>query len=261
MRHLLRVYKVFFQNGLSYEIQYRANAWSGMFFTLGWLGLSIALTSVLFTHTKEIGGWSQPEVLLLVIGWNMLGDAMGIFFDNISELSTIVVEGTFDTIITKPISSLFFICCKTIYINAIYRFLIDLISLILVVRYFHIQTTLGATFVAFIAFVCGMFILAAISLLLNILCFRFERVENINEAWYTALNIGKYPLSVFPRWLKLMFLTIIPIGFSGYFSLGFFLNKIEPFTLLYILGFTCLILAITHISWHRAIRHYTSASS
>ena len=261
MKQLLRVYKVFFQNGLSYEIQYRANAWSGLLFTLGWISLSIMLTSVLFAHTSNIGGWSQADVLILAVGWNMLEDAMDIFFNNISELSDLVVEGNFDTIITKPVSSLFFVSCKTISISAIYRFLINLFSLILILHYFHIPATLGATFVAFFAFICGMSILAAISLLLNILCFYFERVENINNAWYTALAIGKYPLSVFPRWLKLIFLTLVPIAFSGYLPIGIFLNKIEPISLLYIFGFTCCILAITHITWHRAIRHYTSASS
>src|ERR671917_1528542 len=99
----IRLALLFFKVGVMNELQYRVN------FVVSLLQSAIALTtgivvlSLVYSHTDELNGWSQPE-LLCVLGIQILmGGAIKTYIQpNMTRLIEDVREGKLDYALTKP---------------------------------------------------------------------------------------------------------------------------------------------------------------
>lgn len=261
MMKYLRVYKVFFHNAVSRESQYRLNAWLNTLFNFVWLGVMFIMMRVLFEHTDSIGGWTKEAAILLMLTWTIADELQIIFFNNIVNIPNTIVEGNLDLYITKPINTLFAICTKQIYLHIALRLLIDLIVLAGFIFYSAVPVSLLHATLGGILLLCGTIIIASFTLIINTFSFWFERIDNINDAWFTVINIGSYPLSVLPKTMRILFLTLVPIGFSAYVPIGVFTGQLSPVWTLYAFGATLTIGTVAVLFWNIAIRKYASASS
>jgi len=48
------------------------------------------------------------------------------------------------------------------------------------------------------------------------LSFWFYRIENINYLIESISDFGRFPISILPRTIKIIILTIIPVAFQAY---------------------------------------------
>lgn len=261
MKKYLRVYKIFFQNAVSRESQYRLNAWLNTLFNVVWLGVMYLMMSVLFEHTTEINGWTKNAAMLLMLGWTIADEIQIIFFNNITNIPNTVVEGNLDMYVTKPINTLFAICTKNIALHISFRLITDLFVFIAFIFHHNIPLSLINILLGIFLLFCGTIITASFTLILNTFSFWFERIDNINDAWFTILNIGSYPTSILPKTLRVLFFTIIPIAFVAYLPVGVFTGQIEKIWTLYGFGFTICITSVAILFWNFALKKYSSASS
>ena len=57
MKKYLKTYKVMLENSVSYEIQYRKNAWIKLMTNFLWLGMILLTIEIIFTYTPSLSGW------------------------------------------------------------------------------------------------------------------------------------------------------------------------------------------------------------
>ena len=85
------------------ELQYRVNFVVQLFQSLIALGVGLVVLALVYSHTDELNGWSQSE-LLCVLGIQILmGGAIKTFIQpNMTRLMDEVREGKLDYALTKP---------------------------------------------------------------------------------------------------------------------------------------------------------------
>lgn len=262
MKKYFRVYKRFFENSVSYFFQYRSDAFVNIFFHIFWMATIFLMIEILFGHTTLLAGWTRGEMYVLSLFW-MLSDEIYIFFfsNNLYNLASKINEGTLDILITKPINTLFLVSTQYVGVRAIQRFITYFGVLIYVIIHFDIQFTIFSSVLAFFFLFCGICINYAITLVLNTLNFWFEKIENINILWDSFVGTGKFPLEVFGRGLKILFLTFLPIAYLAYFPATAALGKNPGMMFGIIPLFTVFLLIIAISFWNFSLRRYTSASS
>lgn len=261
MKYYFRIYRTYFNNAISYHAQYRASTWLHLCLHILWLVMTLFLVSIFFEHIDTIAGWKKEELYLMAILWSLADQIAIIFFNNIIDLPDLVTDGNIDGHLTKPVSSLFALTLSKINIIALYRAGGECI--LLVWLFFHydfhinfIHTCLGA-----LLFLSAIVINYSFILILNTLSFWFYRINNINEAWFTVFEIGKYPLSVLPKTGRIIFLTLLPVAFIAYIPVATITGKWPWYGILYATIFTILIFIVAITFWNFALKKYSSASS
>ena len=69
----LRLVWTFLRLGILNELSYRANLFVQLFQSVLELGAAIAGLAVVFSHTTELGGWRQAELLALLGVYFLVG--------------------------------------------------------------------------------------------------------------------------------------------------------------------------------------------
>jgi ABC-2 type transport system permease protein len=91
--------------------------------------------------------------------------------------------------------------------------------------------------------------------------FWFIRIDNITELFTAIYETGRFPVSVYPAWLRGVLTFVVPIAFITTFPAAAILGKAR-FVLLAAAVFLALVLFAVCVGfWRFAVRHYSSASS
>jgi ABC-2 type transport system permease protein len=153
------------------------------------------------------------------------------------------------------------LACRQICTRAFSRVLTQLFLLGFIIKHFNYSINWYQSFIFIALFFIGIFVQLGHSLLLNGLSFWFLRIDNINEAYFNIGQISKYPLSLLPKTIQIIFFTMLPIAYSNYIPLGVGLGKIGSQFIFIGFAYVTLLWLIMLQFWKFSLRNYSSASS
>lgn len=262
LKKYLKIYRVFINNSISYLAQYRKDAWMNLILNFLWLGMIFTIIEVIFGQTNSIADWSKPEVYFLAIIWVLSDELFILFFGkNLEMISNIITEGRLDWLLTKPANKLFLISTYRLNIQAFYRFVIEFFILLWLVWHFDFTISIFHIILVIPLIAMGILINYSFLLILNTLSFWFFRIDNINYLYYSLSTVGKYPLSVLPKTVRVLVFTIIPIAFQAYVPVATLTGRFPWYLILYAFIFAIILFIIAIKFWSFALKRYSSASS
>jgi len=225
------------------ETAFRTNNWANVLSTCFYTLSQILFINVLYVNVKLIAGYSKDEMLLFMFIGQVGYYISWLFHANLLELIQDVNKGTLDTLLIKPVPSLFYITFKKIRLFSVVRdCLPPLIVLgLLGITCAHIVHLLSALPVFWLG--------------------ESESILNLSQEF--EYNIGKViPFEGFGNNFKLVFTTIVPVMISAGVATSVILMKLPIFpTLIWVVIITILALIVRQWIWKFALRTYTSASS
>lgn len=262
MSNYYRTFKVCVANSISYEAQYRYNTIIKLIANCLWVGMIFLTIEIIFNQTPNIAGWDKSAVYLMAIFWIMANELwVCLFGANLPLLPNAIVQGDLDIYLTKPLHPLFLVSLRIILTRGFYRFLMQTPVLVWVIAHFHISLTLGNSTLAIFLMFLSVWINYSISLLLNTLGFWFLKIDNINEAHAAVTILGRYPLSIWPKTVKILLLTIVPVAFSGFASGAAAVGNWPWYATIYAV-LVAIVFQIAALGlWNKALKNYSSASS
>lgn len=261
MLYYFRIYRIYINNAVSYHAQYRASTWLHFILHIVWLAMTLFLVSIFFEHIDAIAGWKKEELYLMAILWSLADQISIVFFNNITNLPDLVTDGNLDGHLTKPASPLFTITLNKINIFALYKALGECALLAWLFFHYNFSIDLLHITMGTMLFLSAVIINYSFVLILNTLSFWFYRINNVNEAWFTVFEIGKYPLSVLPKTGRILFLTVLPVAFIAYIPVATITGKFPWYGILYAVLFTVFMFLFAILFWKHALKKYSSASS
>lgn len=262
MRRYFQVLGVFYKAAILTDLEYRANFIINVLLSLISIGCSVAGVAVFFLHTEEIGGWRFHE-LLMVLGLFLvfLGMVDVFLVPNVRDLMEHIRMGTMDFILTKPINSQFHASLRRINI---WR-LVDVALGAGVVSYGLAQADRfphpAVSLLFVVLCLCAMIILYSLVMLLVTSAFWFVQLENVMELLFTFYEAGRFPVNIFPDWMRMLLTFVVPIAFVTTVPASALLGRLDAWFALYALIVTGLLFSACVLFWHYAVRHYSSASS
>lgn len=223
----------------------------------------LAFVLILFRKAPQLAGWTLPEELFLY-GFSLI--PYGVFNILAANLynfgNDYIIEGKFDRILLRPISSLFQILFETFRIEAVQGIATGLFCMWWGAR--HLQVAWTFEKLALLAFfgLCASVIYVAIFLILTTASFWFEDRIGIHPPVWNVIAFGRYPLSIYSGAVQFFLCWIIPFGLASFYpSVRLLGRAVVPEYAPFVPLVAAVFLGIAISLWNFGTRHYSSTGS
>ncbi len=258
----LRLGWLFFRVGSMNELQYRANFFIQVLQSAVSVATAIVVLALVYSHTNELNGWSQSE-LLVVMGIQILlgGVIRTTIQPNMQRLMEEVRDGKLDFALTKPEDSQVLVSIRDVRIWRSVDVLAGAAVLAYGIR--GLETGLGAgdvlLFLLMLAF--GAVTIYCFWLIIATLAFWIVNVWNIIELFNGIYLTGRFPVSIYPTWLRIGVTFIVPIAFAITVPAEAVTSRLEWGTVVLAVGFSAVLFVATRRWWRFGVRRYSGASA
>jgi ABC-2 type transport system permease protein len=258
----IRLFSVFFRVSVLGELAYRANFFVQLFESLLELVTSLAGLAVVFSYTDSLGGWRPDEVLALVGVYFLVGGIIGLVIQpGMAHLIESVRDGMLDFTLTKPEDAQLLVSVHRVEI----WHLIDVVIgvAVLATALVRLGETVGgweATEFMVMVF-AGAVIVYSFWLILATLSFWFVRVENILEVFQSMYEAGRWPVTLYPGWLRYALTFVVPVAFATTVPAEALTGRLSWETLLGALVLAVVLFVASRLFWRAGLRQYSGASA
>ena len=258
----LRLFFTFFRASVLNETAYRVNFFVQLFQSVLELGTALAGLAVIFTYTQTLGGWRPDEMLALVGVYFLIGAVISLVIQpGMSALIDAVRDGTLDFTLTKPEDAQLLVSIQKVAVFS----LIDLLmgSGVLVAALVRLGNAIGmAQAVEFIGMLlAGSVIVYSFWLILASLSFWLVRVENLLEIFQSMFQAGRWPVSLYPGWLRFALTFIVPVAFATTIPAEALTGRLNGLTLWGAIVLAGGMFVLARLVWKWGLRRYSGASA
>lgn len=261
-----RILKRFWKNSLIREMTFRGHFLISVASELIWVVLLIVFIKVIFSKTSNVSGWNEHQYLFLM-GTHMMVTSLfeAFFFGNCWRISQLVRTGDLDFVLTRPANTQFLLSLERLDYSPLANVPVALAICI----YAIIQLGTVVTFTKVALFIIlifgGMMILYSLLFMFAITSVWLIRQTGIDHLWFYAVSLARYPAEIYKSfaggtlWFVLVF--IIPVLMVSNLPASVMVRTFEPFMVVYILVIGFVLLGVSSMVCHFALRWYRSASS
>lgn len=227
MINYIKIYFSCLHTAFSRAATYRANFILGNFITLLSNIIFPLVTVLIYANGAQFPEWDMWEILLIQSVFSMSVGAASMFFNSILWVTMDHIrEGSFETILLKPLPTLFYITAANFDPNSMGLFLGGLIMTVISA----VKTGVSGTenIISFLLlFISGLAVMSGMDLIMAAISFKWVGNSRIPEIFDSIKSFGKYPLVIFPQTIRTLSSLIIPVAVIGFFPASALLGRLD----------------------------------
>jgi ABC-2 type transport system permease protein len=241
-------------------LQYRADFLLDGFVEVFWMVPAIVPLAVVFRVRPHLGEWSFGEALM-VVGWFtfLQGVLEGVINPSLVTVVDHIRKGTLDFVLLKPADAQFLVStarfqpwqCVNVF-TAVGIFAWGFV----VLGRGPTPADIGMATVAMLAAVVALY---SLWILTVSAAFFVVRIDNLSQLFNAIFDAARWPVSVFPRVVRLLFTFVVPLALMTTYPARALLGTLPAATLAGALGGAILAFAVARVVWNASIARYTSA--
>ena len=253
----------FFRVGAMNELQYRSNFFIQLLQSVLGLGAGLVGLAVVFGRTTNLVGWTRPELLVVMGVLTMvLGITNTFVVPNMQKLVEDIQRGTLDFTLTKPADAQILVSVRQVSIWRSVDIIVGLIVLIVaLIQLNDSSDALWRTLSFVFLLLLGSWTIYCFWLILASSAFWFIRVGEMQELFQGLLGSGKYPVQVYPEWMRFGLTFIVPIGFAVTVPSEAAANRLTGTTIVMALAAATVLGVASRWIWRTGLRRYSGASA
>jgi ABC-2 type transport system permease protein len=258
----LRLTWLFFRVGALNDLQYRANFWLQLLQSAIQLGTGLAVLGLVFSQTPALNGWSQPALLAVMGVHILMGGVIGSLIQpSMERLRQDIRQGTFDFVLTKPEDVQVLSSVREIRIWQAVDVLVGLVILVIAIG--QLGGSLGLLdAIAFVAaLVIGGLMIYSFWLVVTTVAFWVVRIDEIAELFEGLYQSGRWPVTIYPEWLRVSLTFLVPIAFAVTVPAQALTGRLTPDMFALALGFGIVALVGSRAFFRYGLRRYSGASA
>lgn len=214
--------RVSFQDDAAYRMDFVVRA----LVSLLQLGAELLGVWTIFSNTKTLAGWNVWQmVALLGVFRIMTGVIAAAIAPNMRLLMEEIRDGKLDYAILKPLNTQFMISLRK---HVLWRLTDVVLGLgLVIVACVQLSATLTPwmIFKFLVMLASGMTIIYSFWLMLGTCAFWLTRISNIEMVFWSLFEAGRYPVTIYPPWLRYGLTFIVPLAFLTTFPAGTLVGK------------------------------------
>ena len=248
--------------GILNELQYRVNFFIQMGQSLVSLATGLIGLWLVFSHTTALNGWTRPE-LLAVMGIHILmgGVIQAAIQPNMDRLMDEIRDGALDYALTKPADAQALVSIREFRLWQLTDVLVGFIVLFVAVYQYQGAVGVWQSLGFAAALAMGGVLVYCFWLMLTSTAFWIVRVDYMINLFQGLYAAGRYPVGIYPRWLKTGLTFLVPVAFAVTVPAEALTSRLTPLTLLGTLGLTLLFILLARLVWRLGLRNYSGASA
>lgn len=248
--------------GIQNEMQYRANFFVQMGQSLISLATGLIGLWLVFSQTNELNGWTEAELLVVMGIFVLMGGVINaVIQPNMTRLLEEIQLGTLDYALTKPADAQGLISVREFRLWS----LTDVVVGILVLSYgvWHYQGFVGIvqSLAFMLALLMGSILIYCFWLIITSTAFWIVRVDEIVNLFQGVYAAGRWPVSIYPRWLQVGLTFIIPVAFAVTIPAEALTSRLTPLILVGTLALTIFFSIVARLIWRLGLKNYSGASA
>jgi ABC-2 type transport system permease protein len=258
----LRLAGTFLRIGILNELQYRVNFAFSLVQSLISVGTSIAVLALVFANTDSLHGWTAGELLVVMGVYVLVGGLIKMIVQpNMQQLMEDVQRGTLDFVLTKPADVQLLVSVRRVQLWQGVDVVVG--GALIVVATVRLPGTVSVVDVlAFVlALLLGSVAIYCFWLLLSTVAFWVTRLDPIVELFDGMYQAGRWPISVYPGWLRVGFTILVPLAFAVTVPASALAGHASGWLVLGSVAFTLALALLTRWVWRLALRRYSGASA
>lgn len=258
----LRLFWIHLRLGVLNELQYRTNLGVQIIQSVVGLATSLLGLGVIFSKTDNLAGWSPAELLVIVGIYSLVsGLTQLIVRPSLTRFMEDVRLGTLDFTLTKPVDAQLLVSMRQIEVWKLIDVAVGL--LVLAVAMVQLGANIGVTEAAafLIALIAGISVIYSFLMILATFAFWFVRLDNILQIFQSMYEAGRWPIGIYPPWLRTILTFLVPVGFAITVPAEGLVGRMTPTTLLATIAFAVVLPLVARWFWRIGIRHYSGASA
>jgi ABC-2 type transport system permease protein len=258
----LRLAAVFLRVSAMNELQYRANLLVQLFQSVIALATGLAVLGLVFSHTRELGGWS-PAQLLAVMGVHIMvgGVVRTAIQPNMLRLIEDVREGKLDYVLVKPRDGQLLVSIRELSIWQSVDCVVGAVVIGVAVARLAAPAGIWQALGFAAAMLLGVLTIYCFWLLLSVGAFWVVRLEFIVELFEGVYQAGRWPVAIYPAGLRVLLTFLVPLAFAVTVPAQVIAGLATAGTLLAALAFTVALTALTRWAWKLGLRARPSSCS
>ncbi len=229
---------------------------------LFWMGVNVALVSVIYEHTDAIAGWNRYQMLLL-IGTSLMTQRilMGLFWSNLFELGRNVRSGHFDFFLAQPGNVLFMASTRKLDLDSLANVVVAASIVVFAAQRLGLQPDLFTVAAYLFAVFCALVIHYSLLVSVVSLSFWIIKAEGLEHSYFTLSEFSRLPRPAFRGLFEVVFVWLLPVVIMSNVPAQTLFAGVHGPSLLWLAGAALFWFSCALMLFHRGLRRYASASS
>lgn len=240
-----------------------ASRFGAIFFLLGKALRTIfflVFLLIIVNQTKVLAGYTTIQTVFFFLTFTIMDNITQLLFREVYRFRPMVVSGTFDLVLTKPINPLFRILAGGADVLDLFMLAPYIASLIFVAM--QLGTFNIANIIAYLALlVNGLIIALSFHILVAALGVLTTEIDHTVMIYRDILSTGRVPVDIYREPLRSILTFIIPVGIMVTYPVQAFLGILSWGGIIISFLFSSILLWSTMTFWQFALTKYASASS
>ncbi len=258
----LRLVGVYLRINFMGELAYRVNFLLQLFQSVLELATALLGLRLVFSYTDSLCGWTADEMVVLVGVYIMAGGVIGLVIEpSLEQFIASVRDGVLDFTLIKPKDAQFMISLQKFNVWKLID--VALGAAVVATALVRLGSTVGPlqglSFAVML--LAGLVVIYSFWLMLATLSFWFVRLENILSIFQSMYEAGRWPLSLYPGWLRFALTFVVPVAFATTIPAQALTGRLAMPSLI---GAVALAVGLTlgsRLFWLFGLRHYSGASA
>jgi ABC-2 type transport system permease protein len=266
----LKLIQTFLKVNLQIALAYRVDTLVNILINLMWLGVELIGLQIIFSNTDRLAGWGPGELVSLLGVFRLVNMLMAsVIWPATEKFNTSVRDGTLDYTLIQPANSLFLVSFSRIILWRVWDLALAVGLIVVGMRMSARDLTSLTGGVAsitsltsfLILLASGALVLYSLWVVLIALTFWFVKFDNNVTILQALLDSGRYPVTVYPPWLRIIVTYLVPIAVATTIPLQGLRGDLSALQVFVFLGVGLASFLVALRIWKAGVRQYSGASS
>jgi ABC-2 type transport system permease protein len=260
--HSLRLAWTYLRIGVANELQYRVNFFIQILQSLISLAIGLIGLALVFDYTSDLNGWTQNELLVVMGIYLLMGGVIRAAIQpNMNRLMEEIRQGTLDYALTKPADSQVLVSVREFRFWQLTDVAVGAVVLGVAISRSGQTPGIGQALAFLAALLMGGLMVYCFWLMITSSAFWIIRVDEIVNLFEGIYAAGRWPVGIYPGWLRLSLTFLVPVAFAVTIPAEALTGRLTLPTLLGALALTAFLLAVSRWIFKRGTRNYSGASA
>lgn len=227
-----------------------------------WQAVGLVFLFALFNNIHAIAGWTLYEVALLYACVMFAEGALTFLFQGTTGFAYYIRSGTFDRFMVRPTNILTQILGMQVNFAGLCTMITAIGLMVVSLSKLHMEIGWGDAVLLAINLSMGVCIRVNMNIAAASFSFWTVSSSKFNTLFYNMQSFAKYPLTIFPKSIQVLLVTILPHAMISYVPISLLLGKLPiwPF-ILAVPASTLFITWFRRFLFDMAIKNYESAGN
>jgi ABC-2 type transport system permease protein len=258
----LKLLSAFLKVNIQMSLAYRADTVVNILLNIMWLGWELLSLSIIFNNTETIGGWGFGELIALLGVFRLVHTLMiALIWPNTEKFNQSIRDGSMDYTLLQPINSMFLVTFSRITVWRAWDLILATVLIVVGINITGDTVTSLHLLTFFLLTVSGAIVIYSLWIVLIALTFWFTKFDNNVTILQALMDAGRYPVTVYPPWLRILVTFVVPIAVATTIPLQGLRGELTISRSLIFIAISIASFLIASQVWKRGLKQYSGASS